>query len=64
MATVALKETTYDLLTHVKEEVKANTYDETIKRLILLVKKPKHSMFGKLKGIKEEFEREEFDRFD
>lgn len=64
MATIALKKDTYDLLTHVKEEIEAETYDETIKKLVLQHKQPKQSFFGRLKGMKEEFKREELDRFD
>jgi predicted CopG family antitoxin len=64
MTTIALKDDTYDMLTHVKEEIQAETYDETVKKLVLLHKQPKRSFFGKLKGLREEFTREEIDRFD
>ncbi len=64
MVTVALKESTYDLLTQVKKDIKTATYDETIRKLVLLVKKPRQSYFGRLKGVSEKFKREELDRFD
>ena len=63
MTTIAVKDDTFDMLEHVKEQVEAQTYDETIKILILQLKKPKESMFGKLKEIKEEFKRGDLDRF-
>ena len=63
MATIALKERTHDLLKHLKEETQTETYDEIIQKLIIALKKPKHSMFGVLKGVTEEFKREELDRF-
>lgn len=61
--TVAIKDETMGMLKHVKEELKAETFDETIRRLVVIMKKPKKSMFGALKGVKAEFVREELDRF-
>jgi len=55
---------TWDLLKHVKEEVRADTFDEIIRLLIVNMKQPKQSMFGALKGVNAKFEREEIDRFD
>ncbi|MBI4981185.1 hypothetical protein HZC30_06545 [Candidatus Woesearchaeota archaeon] len=63
MVTIALKPDTYDLLTNVKEEMEAETYDDVIKVMIVRTKKPAQSMFGKLKYVKAEFKREELDRF-
>lgn len=63
MATIALKERTHDLLNHLKVETRAETYDEVIQKLIITIKKPRRSMFGVLKGVTEEFKREELDRF-
>ena len=63
--TIAVKPRTLDMLKHVKEELKAETFDETIKQLIFRMKKPEKSLFGIAKGkIKGEFVREEIDRFD
>lgn len=63
MTTIALKPDTYNLLTQVKEEMKAETYDDVIKVMVVRTKKPTQSFFGKLKQVKEEFKREELDRF-
>ncbi len=63
MVTIALKPDTYGLLTHLKEEMDAETYDDVIKVMIVRTKKPAESMFGKLKHVKAEFKREELDRF-
>jgi predicted CopG family antitoxin len=60
--TVALKDETYFLLDKMKEELKAETFDETINKLIVCAKKPKKSYFGKFPGLGE-FKREEIDRF-
>lgn len=62
MATIALKENTYELLRQVKEESKSETFDDLIRALVLARKKSQHSMFGVLKGVKGEFQREELDR--
>ncbi|MBI3033542.1 hypothetical protein HYY72_00085 [Candidatus Woesearchaeota archaeon] len=61
--TIAVKSETMDLLRHIKDELKAETFDETIMKLVLNMKKPRKSMFGSLKGFKKEFLREEIDRF-
>ncbi|MBI1970623.1 hypothetical protein HYS47_02675 [Candidatus Woesearchaeota archaeon] len=62
--TVAVRDDTMHLLRLVKEELQAETFDETIKTLVLHLKKPKESFFGIGKGkIKGEFMREEIDRF-
>lgn len=62
--TIAVKPETLDLLKHIKEELDTETLDETIKKLIVNIKKPKVSMFGSIKGMKEKFVREKSDRFD
>ncbi len=62
--TIAVKEETLELLRHVKEETKAESYDDVIRSLVLTTKRAKRSMFGALKGVKERFMREEIDRFD
>lgn len=62
MATIALKENTYELLRQVKEESKSETFDDLIRALVLARKKSQSSMFGVLKGVKREFQREEIDR--
>lgn len=59
--TIAVKEGTLDLLKMVREETKSETYDEVIKKIIMQTKRPKKSLFGKFKGLKE-FKREEIDR--
>jgi len=61
--TIAVKPETLDMLRHIKEELKVETFDETINVIIINMKRPKKSMFGVLKGVKEEFKREEIDRF-
>lgn len=63
MVTVALKQTTYDLLSQVKEDIQAETFDEAVKKLVISAKKPKRSFFGRFKDLPE-FKREELDRFD
>ncbi len=62
--TIAVKPETLDMLKHVKDELNAETLDETIKKLVSNLKKPKTSMFGSLKNVKEKFVREKSDRFD
>lgn len=62
--TIAVKPHTLELLKKIKEELKAETFDETITRLIREKKKTSHSMFGSCKDIKEKFVREKHDRFD
>ena len=61
--TIAVKGETLGMLRKAKEELKADSFDSVIKNLLLEAKKPKKSMFGILKGIKQEFKREELDRF-
>lgn len=60
---VAVKSETLNLLKQLKKELNAATFDETINKLAINLKKPKKSMFGTLKGVKVKFEREEIDRF-
>lgn len=64
--TIAVKQRTLELLKKVKESMKAETFDETILRLIQKEKEEAlKSLFGSGKGkIKGEFVREEIDRFD
>ena len=62
--TVAVKPETLNLLKHIKDEMNAATFDETIRKIIVHVKKPQKSFFGALKGNKELFVREKSDRFD
>ena len=61
--TIAVKNETLELLKLVRDETKSDTHDETIKKIIMQTKKPKKSLFGKYKDLKE-FKREEIDRFD
>ncbi len=62
--TIALKEETKDILEHAKEELKAETFDEAIRKLVINMKRTRISFFGIGKGkIKGEFVREEIDRF-
>ena len=60
--TIAVNPKTLDLLKHVKEETGSATYDELLQTLILQMKRPEKSMFGKFKKLGE-FKREEIDRF-
>ena len=46
-----------------KEDIDAETYDEAIKIIMVRIKRPTQSMFGRLKQVKAEFKREEVDRF-
>jgi len=62
--TIAVKVETLDLLRHMKDELDVENLDQTIRKLILNTKKPKISMFGYIKNLKKEFEREKNDRFD
>ncbi|MBI5797439.1 hypothetical protein HZA98_00865 [Candidatus Woesearchaeota archaeon] len=62
--TIAVKPRTLEMLRKIKEELKADTLDETITRLIKEKKKTSNSMFGALKDVKEKFVREKIDRFD
>lgn len=64
--TIAVKPHTLELLKKVKEDLKAETFDETILKLIQKEREEAlKSLFGAGKGkIKGEFVREEIDRFD
>ena len=61
--TIAVKNDTLKLLHKVKEELKVDSFDDVIRRLLQEAKTPKKSMFGSLKGFNKEFKREELDRF-
>lgn len=61
--TVAVKAETLNLLKQLKKELSAATFDETINKLALNLKRPKKTMFGAVKGVKARFVREEIDRF-
>lgn len=64
--TIAVKPRTLEMLKRVKKELKAETFDETIIKLIQKEKEEAlKSLFGAGKGkMKGEFVREEIDRFD
>ena len=62
--TIAVKSETLDLLRHMKDELDVENLDQTIMKLILNSKKPKTSMFGHIKNLNKEFQREKNDRFD
>ena len=62
--TIAVKEETFKMLRKAKEEFHADSFDTVIKNLLLETKRPKKSMFGALKEVKNEFKREKIDRFD
>ncbi len=61
--TVAVKVETLNLLKQLKKELSVTTFDETITKLALNLKRPKKTMFGAIKGVKARFVREEIDRF-
>ncbi len=61
--TVAVKAETLNLLKQLKKELSVATFDETITKLALNLKRPKKTMFGAIKGVKAKFVREEIDRF-
>ena len=60
--TIALKDNTYFLLKMMKDELKTETYDDTIQKLIAKAKTLKKSYFGMSK-VRKPFVREEIDRF-
>ncbi len=61
--TVAVKVETLNLLKQLKKELSVATFDETINKLALNLKRPKKTMFGAINGVKAKFVREEIDRF-
>ncbi len=61
--TVAVKVETLNLLKQLKKELSVATFDETINKLALNLKRPKKTMFGAIRGMKAKFVREEIDRF-
>jgi hypothetical protein len=61
--TIAVQKETLDILKHARDEMKADSYDAVIRRMLLKEKQPKKSMLGSLRGI-EEFKRDHRDRFD
>jgi hypothetical protein len=61
--TIALKDQTYNLLRLMKEELNTSTFDETIDKMILSIKRPSYSIRGRCKGLKP-FVRDQIDRFD
>lgn len=61
--TVAVKDDTFAMLKEVKETEEAESFDEIIKKLLLEMKKPKHSYLGIFPTLGK-FKREEIDRFD
>ena len=63
VTSVSVKTETLNLLKQLKKELNAATFDETINKLALNLKKPKKSMFGALKRVKVKFVREDIDRF-
>ena len=62
VTTVAVKEETFELLRMLKKETKADSFDEAINSLLAVAKKPRKSMFGRLRNLPQ-FKREEIDRF-
>ncbi len=63
--TIAVKPRTLEMLKKVKEELKAETFDETILKLIKGEREQAiKSLFGSLKDVKEKFVREKHNRFD
>jgi predicted CopG family antitoxin len=61
--TIMIQEDLMKMLTKLKEETKARSYDELIRKLLKRAKKLDKTHFGTLPDI-ESFEREEIDRFD
>lgn len=61
--TIAVNDRTLEMLRYMKEETKSVTYDETIRKLVLEMKKPKESWLGAMKDLGP-FKREEMDRFE
>lgn len=61
--TIAIQEDTRFMLAQMKEEMGAESMDETIKNLIAERKKPKKSMFGAFRGMPEFRREDQIDRF-
>ncbi|MBI5389335.1 hypothetical protein HZB01_03060 [Candidatus Woesearchaeota archaeon] len=60
VTTIQVEETTKQLLEGLKEEKKANTYDQLIREMIMKEKEIPKSMFGTAKGFNLKVERLEF----
>jgi len=61
--TIMVREDLMKMLTKLKEETNAKSYDELIRRLLKRAKRLDKTHFGTLPDV-ESFEREEIDRFD
>lgn len=64
MTTIAVKDDTMEMLKQMQRELNTASHDETIRKLIAEKKRPKHSLWGVLRDVKEEFKREKVDRID
>jgi hypothetical protein len=60
--TIAVRHATKELVDSLKQEWKARSFDDTIRKMAIQAKKPKRTLFGSLKGNWPEFRREEIDR--
>ena len=61
--TIAVKEDTAMMLKQMQQKLGTTTHDETIRQLVRNARPPVNHLRGALKGVKEEFKREELDRF-
>ena len=61
--TIAIQEDTRFMLAQVKEEIGAQSMDETIKSLLSERKKPRKSLFGAFPGMPEFKREDQIDRF-
>ena len=60
--TIAVQVDTLKMLQLIKEETKAKNFDHVLNEMMIKVKKPAKSYFGRFKNLGK-FEREEIDRF-
>lgn len=61
--TIAVREETIVLLKQAQRKFKTESHDETIRALIKSTHHSLGHLRGALRGVKEEFKRDEFDRF-
>lgn len=64
MTTIAVKKDTLEMLKKMQEELDTKSHDETIQKLMVEKKRPRRSLWGAMKDVKEEFKREKDDKVD
>lgn len=63
VTSIAVREDTLQMLKQHQARFKTKTHDETIRALFQQTYRPIASLRGALKHVKEEFKRDEYDRF-